>query len=90
MEKNYDEDERKDLELIKEALSKYPTYQEAMKWLSNHLSTRYGSEFSGTISISYNLLDNNFVLRCGHNTKEFEENELEDIPAQIKFFRKTK
>jgi hypothetical protein len=88
MEKNYERDELRDRDLIKEAMEKHGPYQEAVKWLTKHLASKYGSEFGGTISVEYDLLRNKFILKCGKSVREFEEDEIGEIPSQIKFFRK--
>lgn len=90
MEKDYEEDAKRDHALIKEALEKNPTYAEAAKWLTERLTTRYGSDFGGNISVDYSIIDNKFTLKCGSETRLFEENELDDMPEQIQFLRKTR
>ena len=90
MEKNYEEDAKRDHALVKEALDKNPTYAEAAKWLTERLTTRYGSDFGGTISVDYSIIDNKFTLKCGSEVRVFEEDQIDDMPEQIQFLRKSK
>lgn len=90
MEKDYEGDKKRDEALIKEALEKTNTYTEASKWLTERLTIRYGADFGGTISVEYDIVDNKFTLKCGNETRVFEEDQLGEMPEQIQFLRKTK
>ncbi len=90
MEKNFDKDEIMDSQLIKEGVEKNKDYASAMKWISERLVKRYGAEFGGTLAIEYDRIDNKFILKYGTERREFEEDELGLIPAEIKFLRKLK
>jgi len=88
MEKNLNHDEKNDIELMKEAMQRTDTYDEMARWLTTVWQRKYGSEFRGNVSLTYDLADETFTLRCGDNIKFFEESELDLIPKQLKFFRK--
>ncbi|MFC1686129.1 hypothetical protein ACFLZZ_03865 [Nanoarchaeota archaeon] len=90
MEINFEEDEKRDRGLIKEALDKNATYADAAKWLTSHLIIRYGPEFGGVIGIEYDIISNKFTLKCGTGSRIFEEEELMDMPGHIQFLRKMK
>ncbi len=88
MDSNLLEDMKKDEALIKEALEKYDSYAEMSKWISKIWKKKYFPEFRGTIELSYDLVENKFILKCGDNTKTYEEHELNMIPEDLMFFRK--
>jgi len=88
MEKDFEGDEKIDVALVKEALEKNATYAEAAKWLTSHLVTKYGPEFGGTISVEYDLVESKFTLKCGEEIRVFEEDQLGELPSQIRFLRK--
>ena len=90
MEKDFDADEKRDEELIKEALEKHPDYAGACKWLTAHWTTKYGPEFGGIIRLEYEIVGDKFILTCGEQKRDFPEDELSIVPSQIKFFRKSR
>jgi len=90
MEINFEEDQRKDEDLIREALERNATYADAAKWLTSHLIPRYGSDFGGTIGVDYDIIDNKFTLKCGNEARQFEEEDLLEMAAHIQFLRKTR
>lgn len=90
MEKNFEKDEILDTQLIKEGIEKSKNYAEAARWISERLSKRYSAEFGGIVSLEYDRVDNKFILKCDHEKREFQEDEIGLIPSEIKFLRKTK
>ena len=90
MEKNFIQDEQKDIALLKEAMERTENYDEMAKWLSAAWQRKYGSEFRGNINLSYDLADETFTLRCGDKMLVFDEDELSLIPKQLTFLRRTK
>ena len=90
MEKNFNEDEKKDAALLKEAMEKTENYDEMARWLTTVWQRKYGSEFRNNMSLSYDIADETFTLRCGDRMMVFEEDELSSIPKQLMFMRRSK
>ena len=90
MEKNFIQDEQKDIALLKEAMDRTDNYDEMAKWISAVWQRKYGSEFRGNIGLSYDIADETFTLKCGDKMLIFEEDELSSIPKQLTFLRRTK
>ena len=88
-EEDFIEDERKDVELLKEAMERMGTYDEMAKWISSIWKKKYSSEFRGNINLSYDIADETFILKCGDKTLVFEEDDLLSIPKQLTFLRRT-
>lgn len=90
MEKNFAADEKKDVELLKEAIERTENYDEMARWLTTVWQRKYGSEFRNNIAISYDIADETFTLKCGDRMMVFEEDELSSIPKQLTFMRRSK
>jgi|GEM_PF-4633642 len=86
---DFEQDEEKDRALIKEALGRCKSYEEASKWLSSVWKRKYSSEFGGVIELKYSIANNSFTLTVGKEQRIIEAADLGEIPAQIKFFRKS-
>ena len=89
METNFAEEERKDAALVNEALAKTETYDEMAAWLTSVWQRKYSSEFRNVISLSYDLTEEIFTLKCGNNMKTYEESELDMIAKDLTFFRRS-
>jgi len=85
----FKQDEKKDSALIKEALGRTADYDEMSQWLTSIWQKKYGSEFRGILSLTYDLTDETFTLKCGDQAKVLELEELEFIPKHLAFFRRT-
>lgn len=90
MEKNFTQDEKKDVELLKEAMERTANYDEMARWLTTVWQRKYGSEFRGNLVLSYDIADETFTLRCGDRMMLFDEDELSTIPKQLTFMRRSR
>ena len=85
---NFDEEEKKDIAIVNEALEKTDTYQEMAKWLTKVWQRKYATEFRNIISLTYDLTEETLTLKCGDNVKTYDENEIGMIAKDLTFFRK--
>lgn len=90
MEKDFAKDENDDMALLREAMKRTDTYDEMAKWLSSAWQRKYASEFRGNMSLSYDLVDEQFTLKCGDKVMMFDEDDIENIPKQLTFLRRSK
>ena len=90
MEKDFAKDEQDDVALLKEAIERTDTYDEMAKWLSSVWQRKYASEFRGDIRLLYDLVGEKFTLKCGDKVMMFDEDEVENIPKQLTFLRRSK
>ena len=89
MEKIYSEDEIKDRAVIKEYAKKNTDPEELAKKLTEYFTKKYGAYFGGSVKFEYMLAENKFKMKCNQQEREFEMNELDEIPSQIAFLKKT-
>ena len=92
-EKDFDSDEIKDKEIIKELLQKSSDYNDFAKKLTAYFSKKYGAEFRGNVLFNYDSAENALTMTCYDQDRIFElcsnAEEAFDIPTQLKFLRKT-
>ena len=80
----YKEDEQKDHELIKFIRKEEHDPKKFAERLSNNLTQRYGLEFGGTITVTYDLLGKKFKVKTSNGRGfEVEEHELHDFPVHL-------
>ena len=89
-EMQLDLDEKKDLAIIQELKARSKDYRDLAKKLTDYFSKKYGSEFGGNVLFEYDVTGNVMAMTCYNQDRVFEvEDELADIPTQLKFLRKS-
>lgn len=89
-EKNFDEDEKKDMAIVKELMKKSSDYKDMARRFTEYFSKKYGAEFGGNVVFEYDITGNVMIMTCYDQERIFEvEDELLEIPSQLKFLRKT-
>ena len=83
-----EDDEKYDLQLIKEGLSREKNLIKLAQWLSEKFSYRYGPDFSGRVDLKYNLVDKVFTLNCSDGSScVLDQDNLLELPAQLRVLR---
>ena len=83
-----EDDEKYDMQLIKEGLSREKNLIKLAQWLSEKFSYRYGPDFSGRVDIKYNLVDKVFTLNCSDGSCcVLDQDNFLELPAQLRVLR---
>lgn len=82
-------EEIKEQAVVKELLDKSKDYSEAAKKFSTYFSNKYGSDFGGKISFDYDPVEEKMKMTCNEHQREFEADEISNIPECLQFLRKT-
>lgn len=83
-----EEDEKYDLQLIKEGLQREKNFLRLSQWLSEKFSYRYGPDFSGIVDVKFNLIDKVFTVNCSNGSGfVLDQERLMELPAYIRVMR---
>ncbi|MBS3158324.1 hypothetical protein J4206_03480 [Candidatus Woesearchaeota archaeon] len=83
-----EEDEKYDLQLIKEGLQKEKNMLKFAQWLSEKFSYRYGPDFSGRVDVKFNIVDKVFKVNCSDGSSfVLDQDRLLEMPGYIRVMR---
>lgn len=84
--KSFEQDEQADLSFLNNVMNKES--KDIAKHLSENFSKKYGHEFGGFVKVTFNMIDQVFVLECGSKYKEVvEQGDFLHIPGRVRFYR---
>ena len=86
-------DAENDLITLKQIMDEEKGIEAITERFSSKLSTRYGAEFGGVISLKYNKYDTKIELYCGQQKTPaltFAPEDLAEIPHQVMLLRERK
>lgn len=83
-----EEDERYDLQIVKEGLSREKNLIKLSQWLSEKFSYRYGPDFAGRVDIKYDLVSRLFRVNCSDGSSFIlDHDRILEMPAYIRVMR---
>ncbi len=83
-----EEDERYDIQIVKEGLQREKNLIKLSQWLSEKFSYRYGPDFAGRVDIKYDLVSRLFRVNCSDGSSFIlDHDRLMEMPAYIRLMR---